>query len=457
MMAMEWEVVAGADKGGILVRAGRDTRSPEYPQRLAFGASVRQVELHGDRLYYQKISGLGPDIGWVSTRLKDKDLLKRKVPASRAERASVRQNIQQQMQYQPHMREQFQAVVKALDAADAEEDERLGVSQAPAPRAPAAAAKSRQPAPALRAAAPKAAGNKPKDEQSLRAQRSELLRQKAQAIEDDDFEEAARVRDALKSVDAQLEQLSSAPPVAEVGQALPSMDELMQGMDDDDDEVMEAPAPAAPVRTAPVQAPRSVPARTAPAQPPAASAPAAAGEDDENYEERIPSIDELLGKIDDEEVVAPPSLEEMLKALDKDEEEQTEFEENLTAQQSFWNMGSLKESSLAERLMIEDDNKSKRGIEDLNALQHDSVPRSGTFNYNDIFAFGDLCMKRMEEVKKAKESAGEAPPVQKAEPKKDAPKEVPAKAPAEEEDEVEDLDDAAFLASLGLSADGVKS
>jgi len=53
------------------------------------------------------------------------------------------------------------------------------------------------------------------DEQSLRAQRSELLLKKQQAIEDDDFEEAAKVRDALKSLDAKLQQLSSAPPVAE--------------------------------------------------------------------------------------------------------------------------------------------------------------------------------------------------------------------------------------------------
>lgn len=453
-MQMEWEVVAGADKGGILVRAGRDTKSPEYPQRLAFGARVRQLELHGDRMYFQKIKGLGPDIGWVSTRLKDKDLLKRILPASRAERASVRQSLEQQMQYQPHMREQFQAIIKAMNAADAEEDERLGASRAQ--RAPAAA-----PAPKAKAPAAKAS----RAELQSMSTRQLLARASDLGATEDELD-AMDEKTAL--IEFILNKTTGKQP-EQVGQALPSMDELMQSMDGDDDEVMDAPAPAA------------------------VEVLVAAGEVDERYEERIPSIDELLGKIDDEEVAAPPSLEEMLKALDNDEKEQAEFEENLSAQQSFWNMGSLKGNSLAERLMIEDDNKSKRGVEALNAIQHDSAPRVGTFSYNDIYKFGDICMQRNKEAAESGEHAAlkidaikveppsaeaqarsqagvdraraareaekarKAAALERVRAAKAAGRDPAAGDAAKEENEVEEMDDAAFLASLGLSADGANS
>ncbi|CAE7228291.1 unnamed protein product [Symbiodinium natans] len=70
-----WEVVGGADKGGIVVRKGRDTASEQDPQRLATGALVEQCELAGDRLHYVLRSGEGPSQGWVSIRLKTKNLL----------------------------------------------------------------------------------------------------------------------------------------------------------------------------------------------------------------------------------------------------------------------------------------------------------------------------------------------------------------------------------------------
>lgn len=72
-----WEVVGGSDKGGILVRTGRETTSPEASQRLATGALVQEEELVGDRLRYRLVKGEGPDSGWVSTKLKDKALLQR--------------------------------------------------------------------------------------------------------------------------------------------------------------------------------------------------------------------------------------------------------------------------------------------------------------------------------------------------------------------------------------------
>jgi hypothetical protein len=70
-----WKVVGGADKGGILVRAGKDLSSPQESDRLSFGAIVKQIALEGDRLNFERIDGTGPSTGWVSLKLKDKDLV----------------------------------------------------------------------------------------------------------------------------------------------------------------------------------------------------------------------------------------------------------------------------------------------------------------------------------------------------------------------------------------------
>lgn len=70
-----WEVVGGGDKGGILVREEQSLKSPEHTERLATGALVRERELIGERLHFEKLSGSGPMSGWVSLRLKGKDLV----------------------------------------------------------------------------------------------------------------------------------------------------------------------------------------------------------------------------------------------------------------------------------------------------------------------------------------------------------------------------------------------
>eukprot|EP00913_Durusdinium_trenchii_P028676 g26892.t1 len=56
-----WEVVGGADKGGILVRDGT-------------GAKVEQLELKGQRLHYRLKSGPERHNGWISIALSGKDL-----------------------------------------------------------------------------------------------------------------------------------------------------------------------------------------------------------------------------------------------------------------------------------------------------------------------------------------------------------------------------------------------
>jgi len=70
-----WEVVGGVDKGGILVRVGEGLVSEQLDKRLATGAIVEELALAGDRLQFKRISGDGPDEGWVSIKIGGKVLL----------------------------------------------------------------------------------------------------------------------------------------------------------------------------------------------------------------------------------------------------------------------------------------------------------------------------------------------------------------------------------------------
>jgi len=75
MSGQVWEVVGGEATGGIMVRVGKDLKSKEAPLRLATGALIRQVELVGERLSFERLSGAGPSTGWVSLKVKDKELV----------------------------------------------------------------------------------------------------------------------------------------------------------------------------------------------------------------------------------------------------------------------------------------------------------------------------------------------------------------------------------------------
>merc|ERR1712048_802982 len=70
-----WTVVGGGKAGGIVVRKEKDLKSEELG-RIANGAKIKQKELKGERLHYQKVSGDGPDVGWVSLFLKGQELIK---------------------------------------------------------------------------------------------------------------------------------------------------------------------------------------------------------------------------------------------------------------------------------------------------------------------------------------------------------------------------------------------
>jgi hypothetical protein len=70
-----WEVIGGSAKGGIIVRSGKETSSPEESERLSKGAKIRIVDSTRSRVGYELISGDGPKTGWVTTKFQGKDLL----------------------------------------------------------------------------------------------------------------------------------------------------------------------------------------------------------------------------------------------------------------------------------------------------------------------------------------------------------------------------------------------
>jgi len=70
-----WEVVGGARDGGVLVREGPSLQSPELKLRLAAGSVVREIAEKGDRLCYQLLQGTGPAAGWISVKVRGKEIL----------------------------------------------------------------------------------------------------------------------------------------------------------------------------------------------------------------------------------------------------------------------------------------------------------------------------------------------------------------------------------------------
>mmetsp|Transcript_80881 Transcript_80881/g.237743 ORF Transcript_80881/g.237743 Transcript_80881/m.237743 type:complete len:1312 (+) Transcript_80881:71-4006(+) len=72
-----WEVVGGADKGGVLVRTGRDMSATKEEARLSTGALVEEIGLEDKRLHYKLLEGSGPKRGWVSVEISNKALLVR--------------------------------------------------------------------------------------------------------------------------------------------------------------------------------------------------------------------------------------------------------------------------------------------------------------------------------------------------------------------------------------------
>jgi len=83
MAARLWRVVGGGDKGGIIVREGKELSSAALELRLETGAIVREEERSGDRLHFSLEQGEGPVAGWISIKAGGNTLLERadKAPA----------------------------------------------------------------------------------------------------------------------------------------------------------------------------------------------------------------------------------------------------------------------------------------------------------------------------------------------------------------------------------------
>lgn len=74
-MAKIWEVVGGSEHGGVLVRNGFELCSELCDARLATGALVKELESCEGRIHYELLKGEGPAVGWVSQKLRNKELL----------------------------------------------------------------------------------------------------------------------------------------------------------------------------------------------------------------------------------------------------------------------------------------------------------------------------------------------------------------------------------------------
>lgn len=91
-----WEVVGGGEQGGIIVRTGKQVTSPKEKDRIATGALIEELEVEGERMHYQVISGNGPASGWVAMKVGDKDLLA-KTDKSKTAQRKVQQDREQKL------------------------------------------------------------------------------------------------------------------------------------------------------------------------------------------------------------------------------------------------------------------------------------------------------------------------------------------------------------------------
>eukprot|EP00931_Biecheleriopsis_adriatica_P007558 TRINITY_DN108830_c0_g1_i1.p1 TRINITY_DN108830_c0_g1~~TRINITY_DN108830_c0_g1_i1.p1 ORF type:complete len:579 (+),score=148.04 TRINITY_DN108830_c0_g1_i1:43-1779(+) len=72
-----WRIIGGATTGGILVREGEGLKSAACADRLSTGATVEELALKGDRLHYKRLTGTGPEEGWISISITGKVLAER--------------------------------------------------------------------------------------------------------------------------------------------------------------------------------------------------------------------------------------------------------------------------------------------------------------------------------------------------------------------------------------------
>jgi len=72
-----WTVIAGGEKSGVVVRNGIGSKSKVLGV-LRDDATIQEIKRSGNRMNYKKLSGEGPDQGWISTVLSGKATLSRR-------------------------------------------------------------------------------------------------------------------------------------------------------------------------------------------------------------------------------------------------------------------------------------------------------------------------------------------------------------------------------------------
>lgn len=72
-----FEVIGGGNANGLLVRSSCELESEELADRLAVGSIVQGLRKKGHRLQYKLVEGDGPSHGWISTKLRETDLVRK--------------------------------------------------------------------------------------------------------------------------------------------------------------------------------------------------------------------------------------------------------------------------------------------------------------------------------------------------------------------------------------------
>jgi len=71
-----WEVVGGYD-GGVSVWGGKDLMSEKDPEMLLPGALLKELRLEGNRIWFWRVAGQGPEYGWTSIQESGNPILER--------------------------------------------------------------------------------------------------------------------------------------------------------------------------------------------------------------------------------------------------------------------------------------------------------------------------------------------------------------------------------------------
>lgn len=89
-MSQVWEVISGKNAGGIIVRESQSVASKKIG-RLGCSSFVEEIALQDDRMHYKLLTGKGPNTGWISLRLGDRDLLRCVIKADEGNQSPISQ------------------------------------------------------------------------------------------------------------------------------------------------------------------------------------------------------------------------------------------------------------------------------------------------------------------------------------------------------------------------------